>query len=219
MCWNADISINTFVFACFALVFIFFVNTFTKYKLTEFKNPLVYLFFLLVTSMQLIEFFLWKNLKNKSMNTLLSKIASFIVILQPLPLILMIPMLNIRYCVLIIYSIFITGYLLYKKLYSPIHFYTYVEKNKHLSYGWANLKGYETIFMFIQPLFYVVSLLFINNFILSIFVILFLCLSMIFYFKNNTYGTMWCWMTNFILLYFILKILIIKPFYEYKSLC
>ena len=169
--------------------------------------------------MQLIEFFLWKNLKNKSMNTLLSKIASFIVILQPLPLILMIPTLNIRYYVLGIYFIYMTLYLMYKSLYSPIQFSTYVEKNKHLSWGWANLKGYETIFIFIQPLFYVVSLLLINNFVLSLFVILFLCLSIIFYFKNNTYGTMWCWITNLILLYFIVNILIIKPFYEYKSLC
>jgi hypothetical protein len=57
MCWNQDISINTFLFACLSLLFIFLTNKFTKYKTKTFDNPLVYLFFLVVASMQLIEFF------------------------------------------------------------------------------------------------------------------------------------------------------------------
>ena len=81
MCWNADISINTFLFAIFALVFIFLANTYTKYKQETFKNPLVYLLLLEVASIQLIEFFLWKNLKNKKMNEFLTSLALYIIII------------------------------------------------------------------------------------------------------------------------------------------
>ena len=63
MCWNPDISLNTFLFGVFALLFIFLSNTFSKYKLKEFTNPLVYLFLFQIVVMQLIEFFIWKNLK------------------------------------------------------------------------------------------------------------------------------------------------------------
>ena len=219
MCWNADISINTFVFACFALLFIFFVNTFTKYKLAEFKNPLVYLFFFLIATMQLLEFFIWRNLKNKSINTLVSKIASFVVILQPLTIMLMVPNLNIRYYLLGMYSIFMIVYLAYKQMFNPIHFYSHVAKNGHLTWEWVNLKGYEYVFYFGYVLLYLLALLFLNNFVVSFFVILMLVVSFIFHFKYNTFGSMWCWLTNLTLLYFILQILIIKPYYEYKGLC
>jgi hypothetical protein len=219
MCWNADISINTFVFACFALLFIFFTNTFTKYKIKEFENPFVYLYFFLIAIMQLLEFFIWKNLKNKSVNTLVSKIASFVVMLQPLAIMLMIPNLNIRYYLLGIYSIFIMVYLSYKSLYNPIHFYSHVAKNNHLTWEWVNLSGYEYIFYFGYVLLYLLALLFINNFVVSFFIILMLVVSFIFHFKYNTFGSMWCWLTNLILLYFVVQILIIKPYYEYNGLC
>ena len=79
MCWNADISINTFIFAIFALVFIYITNTYSKYKTKIFDNPLVYLFFFEVALIQLVEYFLWRNLKNAKWNEMLSKIAAFII--------------------------------------------------------------------------------------------------------------------------------------------
>ena len=36
MCWNEDISLNTFLFGSFSLLFIFLSNTWSKYKLKEF---------------------------------------------------------------------------------------------------------------------------------------------------------------------------------------
>ena len=68
MCWNPDISINTFLFSCLTLLFIYITNTYTKYKTPLFDNPIFYLLFLAVVSIQLIEFFLWRNLKNKFIN-------------------------------------------------------------------------------------------------------------------------------------------------------
>ena len=218
MCWNQDISINTFIFSILALFFIYYTNTFTRYKTPLFDNPIVYLFIFSVVSMQLIEFFLWRNLKNPFINKYLSKLASFLFILQPLFLILIIPILSTRYMMLFIYSIFMLTYLFYKQMYSPINFHTSVGKNGHLSWEFVNLKGYETIFTFFYLLIYISTAFIINNFLLIIFLIPSFLISL-FYYKDNTFGTMWCWLSNLFLLYLIIDILIIKPYSEYNGLC
>ena len=219
MCWNEDISINTFIFACLALLFIFFTNTFTKYKTKTFDNHLVYLFFLEVAAMQLIEFFLWRNLKNKSLNKLFSQIASVVVFIQPLTLMLMIPNIIIKFVIILLYLIFVIAYYVYRGIYNPIIFHTSIGTNGHLSWEWMNYKGYENIFSFIYLLFFVTSLLFIKNTLLCLFVLISLIISLFLYYKYNTFSSMWCWYVNLFLLYFIIDILIIKPFYEYNGLC
>lgn len=219
MCWNQDISINTFIFACLALLFIFFTNTFTKYKTKTFDNHLVYLFFLEVAAMQLIEFFLWRNLKNKSLNKLFSQIASVVVLIQPLTLMLMIPNIIIKFVIILLYLIFVIAYYVYRRIYNPIIFHTSIGTNGHLSWEWMNYKGYENIFSFIYLLFFVTSLLFIKNTLLCLFVLISLIISLFLYYKYDTFSSMWCWYVNLFLLYFIIDILIIKPFYEYNGLC
>jgi hypothetical protein len=219
MCWNADISINTFLFSCFVLLFIYFTNTYTKYKTPFFDNPIVYLFILSVVSMQLIEFFLWRNLKNKSVNDTLSKLASFLFILQPLFLMLLIPILKIRNTMLTLYLLFMAFYLSYKKIFSPIMFHTSIAKNGHLSWEFVNNKGYENIFTFIYLLFYISTAFLVNNFLITLFLIPSFILSLFFYFRDGTFGTMWCWISNLFLLYFLVDILIVKPYYEYNGLC
>jgi len=219
MCWNADISINTFLFSCFVLLFIYFTNTYTKYKTPLFDNPIVYLFILSVISMQLIEYFLWRNLKNKSVNESLSKLSSFLFILQPLFLMLLIPILKIRNTMLVFYLLFMAFYLTYKKIFSPIIFHTSIAKNGHLSWEFVNHKGYEYIFTFIYLLFYISTAFLVNNFLITLFLIPSFILSLFFYFRDGTFGTMWCWITNLFLLYFLVDILIVKPYYDYNGLC
>ena len=177
MCWNPDISINTFIFACVALLFILITNTFTKYKTPFFNNPFVYFFLFAIASMQLIEFFLWRNLKNAAMNKILSIIASFFICLQQITLIIMIPDLTIRYGLLVFYAIFLTTYFEYKRIYNPIQFHTSVGKNGHLSWDWMNYKGYENIWLIIGLLFYILPVLAINKISLTVLIIPWLFLS------------------------------------------
>ena len=219
MCWNPDISINTFLFSCLTLLFIYITNTYTKYKTPLFDNPIVYIFILSVVSMQLIEFFLWRNLKNKFINEYLSKLASFLFVLQPFFLMLLIPILKIRNTILFFYLLFMAFYLIYKKIYSPINFHTSVGKNGHLSWEFVNHKGYENIFTFIYLFFYISTVFFINNFLIALFLIPSFLISLFFYFRDNTFGTMWCWISNLFLLYFLVNILIVQPYYEYNGLC
>ena len=62
MCWNADISLNTYLFSVFALIFIYISNTYTRYKVKWFDSLFIYFFVLLYVSMQLLEYFIWKNI-------------------------------------------------------------------------------------------------------------------------------------------------------------
>lgn len=220
MCWNSDISLNTFLFACLALTFIFIANTFTKYKSSAFDNPLVYLFLFEVASIQLIEFFLWRNLKNKNVNETLSYIASHVIVLQVMTLILMIKNTNIKYAFLIILALtYMCVYSYVVTFTENIKFYTSIGKNGHLVWEWMNFKGIENIFLVIFLLLYVIPVLLIDNAILATFILISLFISLIFYYKYKTFGTMWCWLTNIFLLYFISDILLIQPFYEYNGLC
>jgi hypothetical protein len=208
MCWNADISINTFLFAIFALVFIFLANTYTKYKQETFKNPLVYLLLLEVASIQLIEFFLWKNLKNKKVNEFLTSLALYIIIIEPLTIMLMIPNKIILISIVLCYLLF----LLISNSSSRIT----TVKNGHLSWGWINIKDKISIFVFLS--FYILSAYFVNH-LLFLFTLITLLISLFFYLKDNTFGSMWCWSFNIFLLYCIIDILIIKPFKEYNNVC
>jgi len=219
MCWNQDISINTFLFACLALLFIFLTNTFTKYKSKTFDNPFVYLFLLVVSFMQMIEFLLWRNLKNKIINERLSKTASFLITLQPMILMFMIPNLTIKYCMLLFYLLFIIVYFEYKLIYNPIHFQTTIGKNGHLSWEWMNFTGYENIWCVIYLSFYILSAILMNDFLLASVIISSVLISLFYLFKYNTFSTIWCWVVNIFLLYFIIDILLIQPYYEYNSLC
>ena len=158
MCWNKDVSINTFVFTCLGLLFIYYANTYTKYKNAFLSNVYCYIFFLSFSSMQLLEHFIWKNLKNEQMNMFLSKIGLLLILSQPIAALSMsitddIPRRN---KMIFYYVVTMIVILLYKYFFSPIQFTTTVAKNGHLMWNWLNFKGVENIFVFIW-LFYVLG--------------------------------------------------------------
>ena len=45
MCWNKEVSLNTFIFSTISLLFIYYNNTHTQYKLKEFINIYIYIIF------------------------------------------------------------------------------------------------------------------------------------------------------------------------------
>ena len=218
MCWNADISINTFLFSCFALTFIYITNTYTKYKTHSFDHPLVYLFLGFVVSMQLIEYFVWKNLHNNRVNTLLSKLISANVMVQPFILMCMIESSLIRYTILGLYVLSVVLFRLYKVFLNPFVFRTSVYKG-HLKWDWIELKGIEGVMQLIYLAFYLAALLLIQNPLITLFGLVSMFVTFFFYFKDGTFGSMWCWVINLFLLYFIVNILLIQPFLEYNGLC
>jgi hypothetical protein len=210
---------NTFIFSILTLLFIFITNTYSKYKTKTFDNPLVYLFIFEVALIQLIEFFLWKNLKNNKINNLLSRLACIIVMLQPYTLMLMIKRINIKYFLLSLYSLFLILIYINTSLHRKNSFHTSIGINGHLSWEWMNYKEYEKIIVIIFILFYIFSSLFINNSLLFLFILVSMIISFIQYFNYNTFGSMWCWLSNMFLLYFIINIILLQPYKEYNNLC
>lgn len=61
MCWNANVSLNTFLFSGCVLALIIYNNSFTQYKIQELNNKWVYFLIASFVFIQLIEFFIWKK--------------------------------------------------------------------------------------------------------------------------------------------------------------
>ena len=214
MCYNENISLNTFIFSIAVMGFIYYNNKYTQYKTEVFQNKYVYLFFISITSMQLIEYFLWKSIKTG--NTKMNYIASIIGwitlrFLQPLSVLLLLPS---AYTTL--RNLLIIGYLLYQLFLSrfrstPIEFKTTV-KNDHLYWNWLNGEKLEYIiyFTFSIPAFFVLPWLIPITFIYLIYLYLY---------RYDNWATMWCWSINLTFIYYLVHILIILPYQEYNGLC
>ena len=219
MCWNPDISLNTFVFGLFTLLFLFFTNTFSQYKIHAFSNPFLYLFILEVISVQLVEFFLWRNLDNKRLNKTLTFIIFLLVGSQPPTLMMLIQEPITRNTLLLIYGLFALTYFSFQQQVHPFSLHTIVAKNGHLNWEWNKLNGLENIWLFVFLAFYLVSAFFIGNNCLSFLIVVSTAISLYFYFTAGTFGSMWCWLSNFSFLLLLAYVLFVLPFREYHSLC
>lgn len=220
MCWNENISLNTFLFGTATLIFIYYNNTYTQYKTPEFKNYIFYFLIFSYMSMQLVEFFLWKsiNTKNKNMNKMFSIIGWIILrIVQPFMALLMIPRkyYKLQYLLFICYVLALIILHIYKYLYNPVEFITTVDKNGHLYWKWVNLYNYEKI------LFIIYLIIFLTLYLSYPYILLFSgCVLLYSYFiYTNTFSSMWCWILNSIQIYFLFNILFIMPYNEYQKIC
>ena len=195
MCWNATVSLNTFLFSFFAVNFAYFNNIINIYEC---------LFFYSFISMQLIEYFTWKHLHNKKINRLLSQLGMLLVFIQPLFFIL-IPnnvKFNIKASLITLYVIFLVflGYLI-KYDYSMVK-----APNGHLAWNWLNV---PVFYIFIWLTFLLVILLYAKKYILfAINLLIFLAIYYTYY-KTNTWGSLWCWIANGLAV-----LLIIRTFYN-----
>ena len=208
MCWNSQVSLNTFLFSFSVLIFIYF-NRNGKYRLENFHNKYVYLFFFSIIAIQLLEYFLWKNIDNKKMNKLLSIIGLIIILSQPFFSILTLEDKNKKNKYLLFYLFFILYIILFSL--KKINFSTNI-KNDHLQWNWL----LPDIFHFIIYFYFLLIPLTKTN---KMTMILLLLLSLYNYYKDSSWASMWCYWSNIVFLFFLVTILIIKPFKEYKKLC
>jgi hypothetical protein len=198
MCWNAAVSLNTYIFGLFASSFAYY-NGIT--------NLLGLIFYQSFIIMQLIEYFIWSK---TFPNRLLSQIALLVI--------LCIPIFNIikieRNPELIPYIL--GGYLafiviLYTAIIplNTIEFSSVPSKNGHLSWKWLTWNIYIILIWYaFLSLRWIIDKMYPT----LIFVSIFLIISIILYKETNTWGSMWCWICNIISLYFILLVF-------YKDFC
>ncbi len=225
MCWNEDISLNTFLFGCFALIFIYYTNTYTRYKTSLFDNPWMYVFSFLVISMQLLEYFIWRNLKNKKINRQLSRVGLGLLFSQIVASILLLQLY--RGVALVLFLFFLLCIYFYSRIY-PFDFRTTVS-NGHLSWKWIHLQAIPGMPIWVQNMpilvmlvFYFLPWILLPNptkwVVIPIAVFLFFVAYLIDK-KDHTYGSLWCWFINGFFLLALINILLVQPFREYNGLC
>ena len=230
MCWNEHISLNTFLFSSFVLGLIVYNNAYTQYKNPEFSIFAI-IFAFIIISIQLVEFFLWRNIKNKAYNHLFSIIGSIVIIMQPIAAAFIIQNnfdLSRTLATAYLFVIALLS-LLYASFYKVQIPTTVVSDLGNLHWNWMNQDTYifhifiaVWVIFFFTPFFYNAfqNLSFTNHWIYKL---LFTVMSFIYIFisfsKYGTTSSIWCWFANSIFIFYAFKLLIYLPFIEKNALC
>jgi hypothetical protein len=179
MCWNQSVSLNTFLFGLFAVSLGVYNKVIT---------PLAGLGGISLISMQLIEFFAWRNLGNKDTMALLSKVGLGIILVQPL-----LAQLEIltTYLVPLAYIGFVVLYLGLSL--STTEFSMVKAPNGHLRWNWLSQ---SPLFLSIWLAFLTLPFLYTKNYVIFFSLLISALISLYTYYKDNTWGSMWCWICN-----------------------
>ena len=188
MCWSAAVSLNTFIFSLFGTVFAL------ANGVIDMPRALFYMSFM---SIQLVEYFGWKNLSD----TRIPSMVGLLLVFLQIPL-----MINTFYhgpYKNVLYGIWfaVTAIALAT---TQIKFSMHKAPNGHLAWDWLN--SFSKIFFLIFVLFYLgIGLHDMNvfTFVALSFIISF---SWYNYSASGTFGSMWCWFANSLTLYLIFKV-------------
>ena len=198
MCWNASVSLNTYIFGLFASSFAYYNGT------TDLHGFLLFQSFII---MQLIEYFIWSKTFS---NSLLSQIALFAILCQPVLNILKIQKMPklIPYLLVAYFIFIIIVYTIITPL-NTLEFSSVPSKNGHLAWKWFTWNIYIIViwFAFLSARWVIDEM-----YLILVFVTIILVVSVILYKETKTWGSMWCWLANIISLYIIVMVF-------YKDFC
>ena len=214
MCWNKDISLNTFVFSSFVLLLIMYNNKYTQYKIQELNNIWVYLFFISFILMQIIEYFIWKNINEPFYNKLFTILATLLLLVQPIASTMLITNKIVRSNLLTLYLVLSIPFSIYRFMTRNI--YSSVSPLGHLNWNLLldkkskldNLIMTLWFIFFLFPLFYQG---YRYGFLFGFLTLLFIMYN---YSKDGTVGSMWCWIVNSIMVFYASYLLLYLPFYK-----
>ena len=191
MCWNAEVSLNTFIYGTIAAIIVLSLN-----KIPIRSILLVYT----VSLIQLMEYFTWKNINNNELIHYLSITGAFILLLQVL-LITNNNLKNKEQLFSYIF-IFILTIIAFNHNFENKKFHMEKGENGHLKWLWADLP---------VPLLISGLLLWIyppirnKNYISTLFIITTLTISFYYYYKYKTWGSMWCYIGNSFWIFLLIK--------------
>ena len=197
MCYSPEVSLGTFLFA---------VSVTSLAVYVEFVSVPWAVFLMSFASMQLVEFFLWINLKNPSVNALLSLAGLALILLQPVAAGLLVPDARERAAYWAAYALFCALF-----LYSqwPIQLRTGVAENMHLSWHW--LTGDWMIFLaWIGFICYAVWRSSDTDIRMRALVVAFVLGTAAFSWSQNhkyqgAWGSHWCWISNAAFVFLLLR--------------
>jgi len=214
MCWNASVSLNTFLFSSFILALIIYNNLFTQYKIQELNNTWIYLFLASFIFMQLIEFFIWKNINDKFYNNIFSICGTLLLFVQPIVSIMILSNIQLRNFLLLFYLLLAIPYSTYKYFTKNIH--SVISESGHLRW---NFFGTTPLTWIVWLFFFLFSFIYEKQYFGFIFGLIMLCITFINYKNDHTVWSMWCWSVNSIMIYYAFYLLIYLPFIEKKNIC
>lgn len=214
MCWNKDISLNTFLFSSFVLLLIMYNNKYTQYKIKELDSVWVYLFIFSFILMQLIEYFIWRNINDPIYNNIFSIMVTLLLFVQPIASAMLIPSKTVSSNIIKLYLIITVPLIIYRLLTKKIS--TTISPLNHLSWDLVLYKnsildiflGVGWIMFFLFPLFYIGELFAFLFGILTLMIIVYNS------YKDGSVGSMWCWIVNSIMLYYAGYLLLWLPFFK-----
>jgi hypothetical protein len=206
MCWNKDVSLNTFLFSSFVFLLILYNNKYSIYKIKEFENIWFCLFIISVFSIQLVEYFLWIYLNNKYYNYILTFIIFLLLaFFQPISAIMLIPYKRIKYITLGTYLLLLFILIIINK---KDDVKSIKNKNGHLNWMFT-IYNYKLIF---YCLFIFFSLFLYKYYVGLFFSISLLLICLYNYYNDLSFSSMWCWMINITAIYYIYYLLFYLPF-------
>jgi hypothetical protein len=195
------------------MLLIIYNNKYTQYKIQFIEgldNIWAYIFMFSFIFMQLIEFFIWKNINNPTLNSFFSILAYILLVIQPMASIMLLSN-NIRMYMLIPYIL----------LFIPFCVYMFITKKMNSSETKLNhlhwnilLKDNETILIITWLFFFLFPLLYRGSILGFIFSSLTLLIIVYNYYKDKSFGSMWCWVVNSLMIYFAAYLLFYLPFYK-----
>lgn len=214
MCWNQRLSITTFIITLILIVFIVINNNYSSEKKTRIEQYISY-FLLSIILMQLIEYFLWRNIDNQLYNNMFSIIGVLLLATQPIMSLNLIEDPIIRNYLIKIYSIPAVIHFIYNINTHNIH--TTISKKKHLQWNWQNKnKFYSTSTILYYLFFLTIPFYFNGNYITLLFGFISLLTSLYLYKKDGSFGSIWCYFANLLTFYYAFLILIYLPFIKSK---
>lgn len=209
MCWNEHVSLNTFMYSTFVLLLILYNNTYTQYKLPEFNTVWVYVFAMSIIFVQLLEYLVWRNLKNPFYNKLYSILICIVVISQPAFSVMLIPKESVRNSMVLLYSVLTIPYLVYKLM--TVNMHCVKSKCGHLEW---NMLAYNPYLWTNWFIFFLFGLVYSKQVAWALFAIGTLIVAFLNYLNDRSAESMWCWLSNSLMTFFAVKLLFWLPFVE-----
>lgn len=192
MCWNAEVSLSTFLVS-FASVLVLYYAGYDIFALAFIMSFII---------IQLLEFFMWTYIKQPDILRVFGIISFVLIFIQPIIVLYFAKYAHlIKYYLISQLTLLIVCILFFNLRLSSFSFLPYVAKNHHLSWNWTTYDNiYITLFFYIYLLFFLGSMLlkkYYFFFAISVFTLLF---SMYNYSEYKTASSMWCWIANFIVI-------------------
>ena len=198
MCWSAKVSLNTFIYGFISAIIVYALNVIPLH---------VIIILMSFTSMQLLEYFAWTYMDNKKINEILSYIGLLLIIIQIFLINYLSPnkqnsniLLRALFIILVFFMIF---------QFKNITFKMTVAENGHLLWHWLDL---PILWIIIGISLYLIPsyLTKTKNYLPFYFMLITVIISLYYYYKYKTWGTLWCYFSNIAWIFLIIKSVLSK---------